>query len=489
MDDDALMGKRRRHLTLTLEARSVFCQLKEDYMRTVKLLSYWLLVAVTCSLQAATQTPTTKTVTLFEGARLIVGDESPPIENSAFLVENNKFTRVGKKGDLQAPSGATRVDLTGKTVMPALVELHAHVGYWKGPSNTNLVENFTRENILDHLQRFAYHGVAAILSLGTDRRELAYQVRDELRKAPPRDTALYFTAGQGLSSPNAGPGFPMRPAVYEVTTEAQARSAVQEMVSKKVDRFLKIWHDANRGKLPPAIYQAIIDEAHTHNLRLMSHVDVTGQKELVRAGLDGFAHAVWRDEVDDELITLLKQHPKVFTLTTFWGARNQMYGARPSWLDDPLLRETFTPDEIQRLENPKTPPDAPQQWAAGPVPRNVAKLKAAGVRMGIGGDIGGISGGGGYFGWSSHIEMASLVKAGLTPAEAITVATHNSAEIFGLDDLGTVATGKSADFIVLNANPLDDIANTRRINKVYLRGNEVNRAALRAKWTGQSSSR
>lgn len=459
-------------------------------MRRIKLLSCWLLFAVACSSDAAIQTPqTTTAVTLFEGARLIVGDETAPIENSAFLVENNRFTRVGKKGELQAPARSARVDLTGKTVMPALVELHTHLGYWKGPSNTNLVENFTRENILDHLQRFAYHGVAAVLSMGTDRRELAYEVRDELRKAPPPDTALYFTAGQGLSSPGAGPGFPMRPAVYEVTTEAEARKAVQEMVGRKVDRWLKIWHDANRAKLPPAIYQAIIDEAHKHNLRVVSHVDVTGQKELVRAGLDGFAHAVWRDEVDDALIALLKQHPNVFTLTTFWGSRNQMYGSRPSWLDDPLLHETFTRDEIQRLENPKTPPDAPRKWAAGPVPRNVAKLKAAGVRMGIGGDIGGISGGGGYFGWSSLMEMSGLVMAGLTQAEAITVATRNSAEILGLDDLGTVAAGKSADFIVLNANPLDDIANTRRIAKVYLRGKEVNRAALRAKWTGQSSSR
>ena len=140
--------------------------------------------------------------------------------------------------------GAHASTSTGKTVMPAMVELHAHLGYWNGPANTNLVENFTRENVLDYLQRFAYHGVAAAVSLGTDRRELGYDLRDEWRKSPPPNTALYFTAGQGLSSPGAGPGFPMRPAVYEVTTEADARKAVQEMVDRKVDRVFEDWHDA-----------------------------------------------------------------------------------------------------------------------------------------------------------------------------------------------------------------------------------------------------
>ena len=122
---------------------------------------------------------TTPAVVLFEGARLVTGDGGTPIENSAFLVENRRFTFVGKKGEVPLPRGGVRVDLTGKTVMPALVELHGHLGYWKGLNN--LVENFTRENLIDHLQRFAYHGVAAVVSLGTDRRELV--IRSE--RAPP----------------------------------------------------------------------------------------------------------------------------------------------------------------------------------------------------------------------------------------------------------------------------------------------------------------
>ena len=168
---------------------------------------------------------------LFEGARLIVGDESAPIESSAFVVENDTFTHVGRKGELQVPEGVARVDLTGKTVMPAIIEAHGHVGYRKGASFR--VENYTRENILDHLQRFAYHGVAAAMSLGTERPELGYALRDEWRAAPPPDAALFLTAGQGLAMPDGGPSPPLRDAPYGVTTEAEARTAVRELAARK----------------------------------------------------------------------------------------------------------------------------------------------------------------------------------------------------------------------------------------------------------------
>jgi imidazolonepropionase-like amidohydrolase len=107
-------------------------------------------------------------VTVFEGARLIVGDGSAPIEQSAFIIGNNKFAGVGKKGELQVPAGATRVDLTGKTVMPAMVDIHSHLGFLKQSDGSMSKENFNRENILDHLNRYAYHGFAAVISSGTD---------------------------------------------------------------------------------------------------------------------------------------------------------------------------------------------------------------------------------------------------------------------------------------------------------------------------------
>lgn len=469
-------------------------------MRLAKIL---LCLLIACSLVAVGEAQRRANVTLFEGARLITGvggaygEDVEVIENSAFVVENDRFTRVGRKGEVKLPAGAVRADLTGKTVMPALVEMHGHVGYRKG--TTNFIENYTEENVIDHLQRLAYHGVGAILSLGVDPRELGYLLRDKFRGQPPPDTAMFFTAGQGLMWPNAGPGYPMRPAPYGIRTEEQARIAIREMAAKRVD-YIKVWVDDRQNqpsipggppmqKLPVPVAVAAIQEADKYGIRVMTHsYTLEDNKALVRAGLAGFAHPPWREkELDDEFIQLMKEHPHVFVLMTTWGSRNLIYGASPAWLDDPLLSETFSPEDIEMLKRPETPKDAPATWKAGVVPRSVAKLKAAGVRFGLGDDIGGISGGQ-FFGWSSHIEMASMVEAGLTPGDAIIAATSNSAEFLGAPQLGMVASGKSANFIVLDANPLDNIANTRRIAKVYLRGTEVNRPALKAKWTGKGAT-
>ena len=448
--------------------------------------SFVAVVAVSLALLAAppalrAQTPT---VTIFEGARLLTGD-GVVIEDSAFIVANDRITGVGRHGALPPPPGAARVDLTGKTVMPALVDDHVHMGYRAGTSFS--ADNYTRDNLLDMLDRYAFYGVAAVLETGTGRGDLPYRVRAEARSG-----ARYLTTGSGFGMPNAGPGGVMRDSAYGITTEEEARKDIRELAAHKAD-LVKIWVDDRNGtvaKLTPNLYRALIDEAHKNNMRVMAHVFALDDvKDLVRSGIDGFAHMVRDKDVDDELIALLKARPNVFFVETLWGERRALYTAKPAWVDDPALRQAFSAEDIKQLAeqlspNPNADPKAVQrarEMGATNL-RNTAKLYAAGVRLGLGTDTGGVTGGQ-FFGLGSHVELELLVtRAGLTPMQAVTLGTHTAAGILGLDDLGMVGPGKSADFIVLDANPLDDIANTRRINKVYLRGKEILRAALSAKW-------
>lgn len=270
-------------------------------MHAVKMLSCvvpFVAACVACSSPPPTANAPEATegrAVVFEGARLIDGEEFLPIEDSAFIVEGGKFTAVGRKGEVDIPAGAVRVDLTGKTVMPGLIELHGHFGYWKGGVDTSATY-FTRETILDQLDRYAYSGFSAVLSLGVDQAgDVAYKVRDE---SPLPGKPIFRTAGQGLVSPGGGPTDTLAKGVITVATEAEARKAVRELAAKKAD-FVKFWAGVRRlnepgANVPPAarmvVYRAIIDEAHKHNMK--TTVDVRLQadiKELMRAGVDSFA--------------------------------------------------------------------------------------------------------------------------------------------------------------------------------------------------------
>lgn len=429
---------------------------------------YVLLGALACTSQDAPQTADSEAV-LFEGARLIVGDGGAPIENGAFLVEDGRIIAVGVAGEVTAPPGATHVDLTGKTVMPAIVDMHFHVGYNDVAGMSNGPDNYSRENILDHLQRLAYYGVAAARSMGMDADETAFQVRaDDL----PGITRL-LTAGSGIAMPNAGPGRAnLKDRAYGVTSEEEARQAVRELAERHVD-VVKIWVDDRRGtveKLRPDLYAAVIDEAHAQGLEVAAHIfALEDAKDLLRAGLDGFAHGVRDQDIDDEFIAMIAERPDVYLIPNLPGS------GLTSVDDLAWLAETLPPEAIQQMREQI-------EGGAGDGPsesfmiqaRNLTRLRDAGMPIGLGTDGSGA-------GWNVHEEMADMVAAGMTPAEVIVAATSTSAELLGLEDLGTIAPGKSADFIVLDANPLDDIKNTRRIADVYLRGARVDRESVRAR--------
>ena len=395
----------------------------------------------------AGQAPQTGGVAVFEGARLIPGDGREPIEDAAFVVNNSRITQVGRRGQITVPAGATRVSLTGKTVMPAVVDTHTHMAS-------------DREMLVDQLQRKAFYGAGVVMSLGQDSGDLAFQIRDQLLP----NAARLRTAGRGITAPEPG----RSDVPYWITTEAEARKAVPEQAARKVD-LIKIWVDDRDGKykkLTPALYGAVIDEAHKQKLRVTAHIfALEDAKGLLKAGIDAFAHGVRDRDIDQEFLDLMKQRPNIVLVPNLpdRGVATDM-----SWLSD-----SVPADELKKLQAGATNRPAAQE-TFGIQARNLAKLNSAGVKIALGTD--------GSIPWSHHVEMEDMVAAGMTPAQVLTSAGRNAADLLQLTDVGTMAEGKSADFIVLDANPLTDIRNTRRISAVYLRGAMVDRAALRARW-------
>jgi len=378
-------------------------------------------------------------VTVFEGGRVIVGD-GKVIDNASVVVTGDRLTQVGPAASIKAPGGAARVSLAGKTLMPAIIDTHVHT-------------STTREALVTDLKQRAHFGVGAAMSLGLDPGDFAFKTRAEVIPG----AARFFTAGRGITAPEPG----RTDVPYWITTPEQARKAVQELAANKVD-IVKIWvddRDHKFTKLSPPLYTAVIDEAHKHQLRVTAHIfALEDAKGLLTAGIDAFAHGIRDTDADAEVMALFKSHANVVLVPNM---PDRGVVADYSWLKGQI------PDgELQKIQAAAT--DRPQVAATWAIQgRNLKKLSDAGVRIALGTD--------GNTPWAPHVEMADMVAAGMTPSQVIVAATKNGAEFLRMAATGTIANGAIADFLILDANPLEDITNTRRINAVYLRGVAVDR--------------
>ena len=435
---------------------------------------------------SSAQTPAAGQPVLYENARLITGDGSAVIERAAVLADKGVIVRVGAAGGIVASPSVHRVDLSGKTIIPALIGTHGHPGFQQGLSYS--AANYTRETVVSDLARALYFGVSVVQSQGIETGDLFYQMRSAQSAGRPLG-ALLQVAGRGIGSPNAGPGGATYAGIaYEVTTEAEARKAVEELAARKVD-MVKIWVDDRNGRAPrlsPALYRAIIAEAHTRKLRVIAHVFYhTDAVDLVDAGIDAFAHLVRDTVMDDALIAAIVKK-NVVVMGNLSTPLKPTFLATPPWLTagDPmmtLLGAAVAAPVVERMRgyyakrDPKAVEGARQRY--GILQRSLAKLNAAGAKIVLGADTGLEDH---HFGFAEQLELQAMVEAGMTPAQAIVAATSRAAEFVARHDTGAIIAGKRADFLVLDANPLDDITNTRRISRVVIDNVEIERQSLLA---------
>ncbi len=424
---------------------------------------------------------------LFEGARLIFGDATPSIGSGALLVQDGRIRAIGARGTLAVPAGARRVDLSGKTVMPALVNVHVHIGY-EGYTTWS-AHNHTPANVLDHLQREAFYGVAATTSVGSSPtgQMQQFQRDQQAGRFPPAARLLFMP---GLAPPGGGPDHILREAtnalhaVHEVSTADEARAAVRGMAALGIGH-VKMWVDDRNGtypKLAPETVRAIVAEAHARKMLVHAHaIQLADQKAVLQAGADVLVHMVQRQPLDAEFLALVK------ATRPYWATVIGLGDPTALCTPDPFFEQAMPASVTARIR--ATIERAPLVPSCGPLPAtsaererqmavNFPQMLAAGARLVLATDTG--INPGHTFGSGEHVELARWVQLGLSPAEAIVAATSRPAALMGQRDLGTLAAGTRASFVVLDANPLEDIRNTRRIADVYLDGVRVDRAALQA---------
>jgi imidazolonepropionase-like amidohydrolase len=425
----------------------------------MKFLPTSVFASLACLLATSTSLAAQKTSTTpgdaghaWVNARIIDGSGRPAIEGGTLLIRGGQIEAVGKRVHL--PGNVTRIDATGKTIIPGLINAHGHV------NNTAQLGVYLRD------------GITTVFSLGGDHE---FALREQCATATAGTVPHLYIAGL-IQDSTAIPG------AVAVKTPEEARRSVDDLIRQKPD-IVKVRVDDFRGareKMSPEVYAAVIDEAHKNGYRTAAHIVLLDDaKGVLKAGVDYIAHSVRDREVDEEFISLMKQHHAFYSPTLTREVAVFTYSERPTFFDDPFFLKEADPAEIAKMEDPKYQQgvrnDASAQWYKDHLPIAMHNLKAlsdAGIVIAMGTDSGG--GPGRFQGYFEHLELEYETKAGLTPMQALVSATSGAAQAVHISEhAGTLEKGKWADFVILNANPLDDIRNTRAIDSVWIGGVEV----------------
>ncbi len=415
---------------------------------------------------------------VLEGFTLMDGNGHKPVANAAMIIIDGRIKWVGSKSQLKMPAGAETIDLTGKYVMPGIINLHGHVG-----NTADLAQDTrfaTRANVEKQLAMYASYGVTSVASMGTDQ-PAVLEVRATQRAGRPAITRV-FSAGRGFTGPG---GYPtstagMEGVPFEVSSPSEVAQHVGELAGQKVD-LVKMWVDDHLGrekKISLDIGKSIISEAHRYQLKVAAHIFyLDDAKALVDAGLDDLAHSVRDKPVDNLLIAAMKKHGTIQTATLSREISLYYFAQPRPALADPFFIRSVSPDVLETLKSSSyqeritaDPDHAKYPQFLSMAKNNLKKLFDSGVKIGFGTDSGPPGRFQGYF---EHWEMELMAEAGLTPMQVITAATRTSADFLGAKDLGTLEAGKWADLIVLGKNPLDDIKNSRSLEMVMIAGNKI----------------
>lgn len=413
-------------------------------------------------------------------ARLIDGSGSEPIENGTLVIEGEKIAAAGPAASVTIPKHARVLDMKGKTVLPGLVSDHSHVGFVDG--TTAGPSNYTAANVERQLRQFQRYGVTTVTSLGLNRPQF-----EEFRAqahAGNMNGADLFGADRGMGVFHGVPTLDL-PAdqVERASTPEEARAAIRDMATRQPD-LIKIWVDDNRGqlqaKMSQATYTAAIDEAHKLGLRVAAHVYyLEDAKKLVAAGVDMLAHGVRDQFVDPELIAAMKKNGTGYIPTLQLNESFYIYAEGPSWMQTPFFQASLQPELAKQFADPawrrktlNSPKGIEMEKEALAInQRNLKLLSDGRVRLGFGTDSGAnplrIPG------FAEHRELELMVEAGLTPLDALTVATGGAAELLELTDRGKLKPGMRADLLVVEGNPAQSIRDLHQIDSVWQRGRKV----------------